>query len=108
MGPASSRQRALTTWTSRVATAPADFPTPTLAAAYAATASVGSLATIAGSECPATLGIRSASIPSRPTWMVGPYLGRYKNSVLGRVSLELSDGMLILETGKCGRGCDHT
>ena len=35
-----------TTWTSRVATAPEDFPTPTLAAAYAAMASAGSLATI--------------------------------------------------------------
>jgi hypothetical protein len=89
-----------TTWTSRVASAPADFPAPTLAAAYAATASVGSLATIAGSECPATLGVRSASIPSRTIWVVGPHLGRYDNSVLGRVSLELSDGMLMLDTGE--------
>jgi hypothetical protein len=32
--------------------------------------------------------------------VVGPYLERYDNSVLGRVSLELSDGMLILGTGE--------
>jgi len=32
--------------------------------------------------------------------VVGPYLERCDNSVLGRVSLELSDGMLILGTGE--------